>query len=215
MTHPDWTAQRLAMVRSQIEARGISDPRVLQALRTVPRHEFVPHAQRLAAYDDTPLPIGRDQTISQPFMVALMTAALEVGPGDRVLEVGTGSGYQAAVLAEVGCSVVTVERDPELAAEAAERLRRLGWPAVRVVVGDGTLGAEDGAPFRGILVTAGSPRIPESLRRQLDPEGGVLVIPVGGRGVQELVRVRRRADDFAQENLGGCRFVPLVGKEGW
>jgi protein-L-isoaspartate(D-aspartate) O-methyltransferase len=215
MTRPDWAARRLAMVRDQIEARGIRDPRVVDALRTVPRHEFVPDVERSSAYDDTPLPIGRGQTISQPFMVALMTEALRLRGGERVLEVGTGSGYQAAVLAQLGCEVYTVERDPELAAGAAARLLRLGWDRVHVVVGDGTLGLPEQAPFQGIVVTAGSPRVPAAVRRQLDPQGGALVIPVGDRGYQELLRIERHGDDFRQENLGGCRFVPLVGEEGW
>ncbi len=210
----DYDRMRAAMVEAQIRRRGIRDPRVLDALARVPRHEFVPANLRAMAYDDTPLPIGGGQTISQPYMVALMTEALGLRGGEKVLEVGTGSGYQAAVLAELGCRVISVERDPELAEQAARRLDRLGYD-VQVVVGDGTLGVPEEAPFQAILVTAGAPRVPPSLEAQLDPQGGVLVIPVGDRGVQELLRLTRRGNRVLREDLGGCRFVPLVGKEGW
>jgi len=211
----EWDRLREEMVQGQLRARGLRDARVLQALGRVPRHQFVPPGQRAMAYDDTPLPIGQGQTISQPYMVALMTEALGTRAGDKVLEVGTGSGYQAAVLAELGCRVHTVEREPALAEEAKERLGRLGYGGVHVHQGDGTLGLPAEAPFRGILVTAGGPRVPESLQDQLDPAGGVLVIPVGDRGLQDLIRVTRRGDRFSQDNLGGCRFVPLLGEEGW
>ncbi len=210
-----WTRRRERMVRTQIEARGVRDPNVLAALAAVPRHAFVPEAVRSLAYDDCPLPIGGGQTISQPYMVALMTEALGVGPGDRVLEVGTGSGYQAAILAEMGCRVHTVERDPALAEAAAQRLARLGYGQVSVHQGDGTLGWPDAAPYRGVVVTAGGPRVPGPLRDQLDPGGATLVMPVGGRGLQELLGVTRRGSRFSTEKLGGCRFVPLVGEEGW
>ncbi len=203
------------MVRTQLEARGVRVPNVLAAFVAVPRHAFVPEAVRSLAYDDCPLPIGGGQTISQPYMVALMTEALGVGPGDRVLEVGTGSGYQAAILAEMGCRVHTVERDPALAAAAARRLARLGYDRVSVHRGDGTLGWPDAAPYRGVVVTAGGPRVPDPLRDQLDPGGAALVMPVGDRGLQELLRITRRGNRFSTENLGGCRFVPLVGEEGW
>ena len=166
------------------------------------------------AYEDTPLPIGRGQTISQPYMVAIMTEALQLRGGERVLEVGTGSGYQAAILAEMGCEVDTIERDCVLADEARERLERLGYLRVTVHCGDGTLGVPEQAPFAAIVVTAGGPRVPASLKGQL-AVGGVLVIPVGDRGVQDLVRVTRTAAGFREEDLGGCRFVPLVGEEGW
>ena len=148
-------------------------------------------------------------------MVALMTDALGVVGREKVLEVGTGSGYQAAILAELGCTVHTIERDPSLAEGAAERLRRLGYENVRVHVGDGPLGLPEEAPFQAILVTAAGPRVPPSLRAQLDPGGGRLVIPVGDRGFQELLRITRRAERFSEDRLGGCRFVPLVGAEGW
>ena len=211
----DYERLRRLMVDQQIRARGIRDPLVLEAFLRVPRHEFVPRNLRSMAYDDTPLPIGRGQTISQPFMVALMTEALGIRGGEKVLEVGTGSGYQAAILAEMGCEVHTVEREPDLAREAVERLARLGYRGVKVHVGDGTLGLPEEAPFQAILVTAGGPRVPGSLKEQLDPAGGVLVIPVGERGYQELLRVTRRGNRFSTENLGGCRFVPLIGEEGW
>ncbi len=211
----DYERLRRLMVEHQIRARGVRDPLVLEAFLRVPRHEFVPENLRSMAYDDTPLPIGRGQTISQPYMVALMTEALGIRGGEKVLEVGTGSGYQAAILAEMGCEVHTVEREPDLAREAMRRLARLGYRTVKVHVGDGTLGLPEEAPFQAILVTAGGPRVPESLKEQLDPEGGVLVIPVGERGYQELMRVTRRGNRFSTENLGGCRFVPLIGEEGW
>ncbi|GAB6061428.1 protein-L-isoaspartate(D-aspartate) O-methyltransferase [Deferrisoma palaeochoriense] len=211
----DYDLLRRQMVDTQIRARGIRDPRVLEAMARVPRHEFVPENLRHMAYDDSPLPIGGGQTISQPYMVALMTEALGLRGGEKVLEVGTGSGYQAAILAELGRDVVSIERDPELARQAAERLARLGYDRVRVVVGDGTLGLPEEAPFQAIVVTAGAPKVPPSLEAQLDPQGGVLVIPVGDRGIQELLRITRKGNRFLRENLGGCRFVPLVGEEGW
>lgn len=203
------------MVSSQLEGRGIRDARVLEALRRVPRHLFVPESSRRSAYDDTPLPIGQGQTISQPYMVALMTEALHPRPGARVLEVGTGSGYQAAVLAELGCEVHTVECIPELAEGARRRLRSLGYEGVHVHPADGSLGWSAQAPYAAVLVTAGGPRVPEPLREQLAGNGGVLVIPVGDRLVQTLLRVTRRGDRCREEDLGGCRFVPLVGEEGW
>ncbi|MBI5015124.1 MAG: protein-L-isoaspartate(D-aspartate) O-methyltransferase [Deltaproteobacteria bacterium] len=215
MPQPDWAAQRLAMVLHQIEARGVRDPRVLRAMRDVPRHEFVPEAARASAYDDAPLSIGHGQTISQPFMVALMSEALRLPSGAKVLEIGTGSGYQAAILAEMLYEVHTIERDAELVAVARERLVRLGWPGVHVVVGDGTLGLPSEAPFDGILVTAGSPGVPLSLKQQLNRRSGALVIPVGDRNYQELLRIERNEEEFVEEKLGGCRFVPLVGEEGW
>jgi protein-L-isoaspartate(D-aspartate) O-methyltransferase len=210
-----WAKLRKNMVRDQLASRGIHDSQVLEAMRRAPRHEFVPENVRAMAYDDTPLPIGKGQTISQPYMVALMSEALGLRGGERILEVGTGTGYQAAVLAEMRCDVHTIEREDVLAGEARERLRRLGYDHVSVYEGDGTLGLARKAPFRGIVVTAGGPRVPESLKLQLDSKGGVLVIPVGDRGYQELVRVVRKGNRFTEENLGGCRFVPLVGEEGW
>ena len=204
------------MVATQLRARGIRDPRVLAALLEVPRDKFVPSWQRDAAYADEALPIPVGQTISQPYMVARMTELLEVVPGDRVLEIGTGSGYQAAVLVALGCRVTTIERHPELAAAARERLVRLGFgDAVEVRVGDGSLGDPDGAPWRGIVVTAAAPSVPQPLREQLDPDGGRLVVPVGGRDRQDLIVVVRRGDEWLERNDGPCVFVPLVGEAGF
>jgi protein-L-isoaspartate(D-aspartate) O-methyltransferase len=214
-TDLDWQHIRHRMVAEQIEARGIRDPLVLEAIRRVERHRFVPRSILREAYEDMPLPIGDGQTISQPFMVALMTSSLMLKGGEKVLEVGTGSGYQAAVLSEMGCVVHTIERQPHLAAEAARRLKDLGYDGVFVHEGDGTLGLPEEAPFQAIVVTAGGPRVPESLKHQLDPEGGVLSIPVGGQTFQNLFRVIRRGDAYEEEDLGGCRFVPLLGQEGW
>lgn len=211
----DWGTLRRLMVERQIAARGIRDERVLAAMGRVERHRFVPEAVRGESYEDSPLPIGEGQTISQPFMVALMTEALLLEGGEKVLEVGTGSGYQAAVLAEMGCEVHTIERNPVLAARSRAVLEELGYRSVRVHEGDGTLGRPEEAPFRGIVVTAGGPRVPDSLLHQLDADGGVLVIPVGNQAMQELMRVIRKGERFDEEDLGGCRFVPLVGEEGW
>lgn len=214
-TREEWKRLREAMVRDQIRNRGVRDAGVLAAMGRVERHEFVPENLKASSYDDTPLPIGQGQTISQPYMVALMTEALGLKGGEKALDVGTGSGYQAAVLAEMGCAVHTIERDPVLVRQSTERLRRLGYERIRLHEGDGTLGLPEEAPFEAIVVTAGGPSVPRSLKDQLSPEGGVLVIPVGERGYQELVRVVRRGGGFTEENLGGCRFVPLVGEEGW
>jgi protein-L-isoaspartate(D-aspartate) O-methyltransferase len=202
------------MVREQIEARGVRDPRVLAALRHVRREQFVPDPT--LAYEDRPVPIGDGQTISQPYIVALMAEALELGSGDRVLEVGTGSGYGAAVLAELAAEVLTVERNPRLAAAAEARLKRLGYENVRVLIGDGSLGWPAHAPYDAIIVTAAGPEIPPSLRGQLEV-GARLVMPVGGRHRdQRLIRMRRRGEhEFERESLGAVAFVPLLGEEGW
>jgi protein-L-isoaspartate(D-aspartate) O-methyltransferase len=208
--------QRERMVATQLRARGIRDERVLAALLEVPRDQFVPDWEREAAYADEALPIPVGQTISQPYMVARMTELLEVVPGDRVLEIGTGSGYQAAVLAALGGRVTTIERHAELAAAARERLVRLGFgEAVEVRVGDGSLGAPDGAPWHGIVVTAAAPAVPAPLREQLDPDGGRLVVPVGSRDRQDLIVVVRRGDEWLERNDGPCVFVPLVGEAGF
>jgi protein-L-isoaspartate(D-aspartate) O-methyltransferase len=180
----------------------------------VPRHLFVPGADPDDAYDDRPLPIGEGQTISQPYMVAVMTAALDPLPEDRVLEVGTGSGYQAAVLAELCREVITVERHPRLAERARAVLERLGFDHVRVVVGDGSLGFPERQPYKGILVTAAAPAVPDPLRQQL-AEGGRLVVPVGSSGYQELVVETRTASGFTRELREGCVFVPLIGQAGF
>ncbi|HIE52022.1 MAG TPA: protein-L-isoaspartate(D-aspartate) O-methyltransferase, partial [Armatimonadetes bacterium] len=178
-------AEREAMVERQIRARGVRDPRVLEAMRQVPRHKFVLPSLQAQAYQDTPLPIGLDQTISQPYMVALMTELLELKGPEKVLEVGTGSGYQAAILAELAEQVYTIERIPELAAAARQRLQELGYHNVTVRVGDGTLGWPEEAPFEAIIVTAGGQTVPPALKEQL-AEGGRLVIPVGGYRMQDL-----------------------------
>jgi protein-L-isoaspartate(D-aspartate) O-methyltransferase len=202
------------MVAEQLEARGIEDPRVLEAMRRVPRHLFVEASLQGRAYDDNPLPIGERQTISQPYMVAIMTEALGVRPGARLLEVGTGSGYQAAVLAELGAQVITLERIPLLAERASRVLAALGYENVRVEVADGTLGWAADAPYDGILVAAGAPGIPRPLVQQL-AEGGCLILPMGEDDLQSLVRLRRGAGGLVEEYLGECRFVKLLGCYGW
>jgi protein-L-isoaspartate(D-aspartate) O-methyltransferase len=210
----DLEEARARMVSEQIQARGISDPAVLDAMRRVPRHFFVAAALRDRAYEDTPLPIGEHQTISQPYMVALMTSALAPQPGERVLEIGTGSGYQTAVLAALGAMVVSVERIERLAEGAREVLGMLGFGGVRVELGDGGLGWPAGAPYDAILVTAGAPGIPRPLLAQLAPHGR-LVLPMGEEELQTLVRLRRTPDGLAEEYLGECRFVKLRGAWGW
>jgi len=194
---------------------GISDPKVLAAMARVPRHRFVPEAQVAFAYADGPLPIGDGQTISQPYMVAAMTEALRLAGTERVLEVGTGSGYQCAVLAELAREVVTVERIAALSERAGAVLSDLGYDNVVRVVGDGTLGAPEHAPYDAIVVTAGGPEVPRPLLDQLAP-GGRLVGPFGGREQQRLIRVRRTPQGrLEREVLGPCRFVDLVGAHGW
>ncbi|HXE75279.1 MAG TPA: protein-L-isoaspartate(D-aspartate) O-methyltransferase [Candidatus Xenobia bacterium] len=210
----DLAASRAAMVEWQLRQRGIHDPRVLRAFREVPRHEFVPPELVYQAYDDCPLPIGDGQTISQPYMVAAMTEAAELTGREKVLEVGTGSGYQAAILAQLAEHVYTIEQHPTLAASAEERLRRLGIANVTVLVGDGSLGYEAAAPYHAILVTAAAPTIPHTLTEQLAP-GGRLVIPVGSRDSQELLLVRKQDGGFTRETINYCRFVPLGGRYGW
>ena len=213
---PDVAAQRDRMVERQVAARGVRDPSVLAAMRSVPRERFLPPDLEEFAYQDAPLPIEQGQTISQPFIVALMTEALALGPEDRVLEIGTGSGYAAAVLARVAREVYTIERHAELADRARTRLAQLGFDNVVVRHGDGTLGWPEHAPYDAIVVAAGGPHVPESLLEQLAP-GGRLVIPVGeDRGLQQLVRVTRCADgSLSREELGDVRFVPLIGAHGW
>jgi protein-L-isoaspartate(D-aspartate) O-methyltransferase len=206
---------RAEMVEVQLRGRGIADESVLAAMSILPRDRFVPPRWRSHAYGDEALPIASGQSISQPYMVARMTELLEPRPGIRVLEVGTGSGYQAAVLAQLGCSVVSVERHPALADAARARLEGLGLAAsVRIVVGDGSLGREEDAPFEGIVVTAAAPAVPDALSAQL-ADGGRLVIPVGPRRRQELVLVIRRGEDFERRECGACVFVPLVGESGF
>jgi len=203
------------MVEEQLRARGLQSESVLEAMGMIPRELFLPPSRHHEAYIDQALPLSQGQTISQPFMVAVMTEALDLDPSYRVLEIGTGSGYQTAILAHLAAEVFSIERIPELAYQAEDALDDLGCENVRIRVADGTLGWPDEAPFDGILVTAGAPRIPESLKGQLIEDGGRLVVPVGDRFVQELVRVTRKGDSFESENLLACRFVPLLGEEGW
>lgn len=205
----DYEQKRAEMVRTQIEERGVTDESVLRALRRVPRHLFVPKSQRAHAYEDRPLPIGNGQTISQPYIVAYMTALLKPDADDRVLEVGTGSGYQAAVLAETVEEVYTIEIVPELARSARERLQRLGYDNVHVKEGDGYQGWKAHAPYDGIIVTAAPERVPPPLIDQLK-EGGRLVIPVGARGdVQTLKLIRKKRGRIHTEDIIRVRFVPF------
>ncbi len=206
--------KRRRMVEEQIRRRGVSDPAVLAALERVPRHRFVPEEYLDLAYDDRPLPIGKEQTISQPYIVGYMTEALELGPADRVLEVGLGSGYQAAVLAELAAEVYSVEVQPELARRAARTLAELGYASIRVRVGDGREGWPEAAPFDAIIATAAPEEVPRLLLSQLVP-GGRMVIPVGTH-VQELRRIRRtrEGEGFTTEPLMGVRFVPMTGPPG-
>ena len=215
MQDADWERLRMEMVLHQIRRRGVSDARVLGALERVPRERFVPARVRARAYTDHALPIGCGQTISQPFMVAVMTEALRLRPVDRVLEVGTGSGYQAAVLARLAAEVCTIERLADLADRARRLLDELGYGDVRVRVGDGCAGWPERAPFDAILVAAGAPSPPPSLVEQLAPDGGRLVAPVGDRDLQSLVVVERSGNAFTTTRLMACRFVPLVGEQGW
>jgi protein-L-isoaspartate(D-aspartate) O-methyltransferase len=204
------------MVDAQVARRGIGDRHVLQAMRRVPREAFVEPGFEEFAYEDSPLPIGEDQTISQPYIVAAMIEGAEVKPGNRVLEVGTGSGYAAAILSRIAGQVYSIERHPSLLQSATERLAKLGYDNIELRVGDGTLGWGDAAPFDAILVAAGGPRVPEKLREQL-AIGGRLVIPVGEEGKhQNLLKITREEEDkYEEEDLGPVMFVPLVGEYGW
>lgn len=207
-----FAAYREQMVRSQIEARGVKNSRVLEAMLTVPRHEFVPLEYKEHSYADQPLPIGYGQTISQPYIVALMTELLEIEEGDKVLEVGTGSGYQAAILAEITDQVFSVEIIPELAESAAARLKSLGFGRVKVANLDGYYGWEEHAPYDGIIVTCAPDHVPPPLLQQLK-DGGRLIIPVGPPGAyQTLWVVKREGDEFRYKNWGGVTFVPLTGE---
>jgi protein-L-isoaspartate(D-aspartate) O-methyltransferase len=211
---PDYTAERLVMIRGQLQRRGITDTRVLQAMQEVPRHAFVPPEWRHEAYSDRPLPIADNQTISQPYMVAIMTQSLGLQGHERVLEVGTGSGYQAAVLSRLAAHVYTMEYFRALAERARAILQRLGYTNVQVITGDGGPGLPMHAPYHGILVAAAAPHVPQPLLTQL-AEGGRLVIPVGSATSQELLIITRRGDGYAQLRSVPCRFVPLLGREGW
>ena len=206
--------KREEMVRSQIEARGVRDPLVLSAFRAVPRHLFVSEALREQAYGDYPLPIGEQQTISQPYIVAEMTQALELSIDDRVLEIGTGSGYQAAILAQIVYRVYTVERKRSLYMQARNLFDKLNYHNIVTKYADGTKGWQEESPFDAIVVTAGAPEVPEVLINQL-ADGGLLVVPVGNQHTQELIKIYRDKGNIQKTNLGGCRFVKLVGEHGW
>jgi protein-L-isoaspartate(D-aspartate) O-methyltransferase len=209
--------QRMKMVDTQLRSRGIRDARVLKAMEKIPRHLFIDEALRDQAYSDGPLPIGENQTISQPYIVALMTEALELKGHEKILELGTGSGYQTAVLAELASRVLSIERISFLAAKARKILDSLNYFNVALRVGDGTYGWREESPFDGIMVTAGAPRVPDSLVEQL-AVGGKLVVPVGNRYSQDLLKVTRLSEktgDTETEDLGGCRFVSLIGEHGW
>ena len=208
-----WAREK--MLEKDIIPRGVKDERVLDALRKVPRHLFVEGAQRMNAYEDHPLPIGEGQTISQPYIVAAMSEALQLDGTETILEIGTGSGYQTAILAELAQRVYSVERVPSLTGKARKALDSQGYSNVLVKLADGTMGWKEYAPYDRILVTAGSPSVPEPLTEQLKP-GGVLVIPVGSNSVQELTRVIKGEDGtLKEERMGSCVFVKLVGKHGW
>lgn len=215
-TYGSFERNRRIMVEDQIEDRGVRDPATLRAMQKVPRHKFVLPGYQDSAYEDRPRPIGHGQTISQPYIVALMTEALGLKGGESVLEIGTGCGYAAAVLHEAGAEVVTIERLRALADLARGNLKQAGYDDVTVICGDGTLGHEEAAPYDGIVVTAGGPSVPETLKHQLKV-GGRLVIPVGlSPHTQRLLRITRTGeDDFSEEDLGGVMFVPLIGEEGW
>ena len=213
---PDFTAEREAMVERQLKRRGITEPHILEAFLAVPREAFVSEEYAHRAYGDHPLPIEADQTISQPYIVALMIQAAGIKPGDTVLEVGSGSGYAAAVISRIAAKVIGIERQHALVGLARERLERLGYANVEIVEGDGTKGWPDKAPYDAILAAASGSHVPAPLVGQLGPNGR-LVMPVGEPGwVQELIKVTKQEDGILkQENLGGVRFVPLIGEEGW
>lgn len=206
--------QREAMVKNQIEARGVSDPKTLAAMRRVPRHLFVNEALMDQAYNDHPLPIGEQQTISQPYIVAMMTEALQIDEDDRVLEIGTGSGYQAAVLAEIAYRVYTIERNRTLYQNARKVFENLGYYNIIPRYSDGTIGWREESPFDAIIITAGAPEIPKPLMDQL-AMGGRMVIPVGSSLSQKMIKVVKDEQGIHQSELGGCRFVRLVGQYGW
>lgn len=210
----DFPKARSKMVEEQIIARGIKDPKVIAAIKKVPRHLFVEEALQGQAYSDHPLPIGEKQTISQPYMVALMTEALELTGRDRVLEIGAGSGYQTAILAEIALNVFSIERVRSLAINARKLLYELGYLNVEIKFSDGTYGWPEESPFNAIIVTAGAPGIPPVLIDQL-MLGGRLVIPVGDAYVQDLFKIIKTEEGIRKEDLGGCRFVKLIGKYGW
>lgn len=211
----DWDRLRAEMVEKQLRRRGVRDLRVLEAMRKTPRHEFIPGAPGSAAYADEPVPIGAGQTMSQPYMVAVMAEALELAGSERVLEVGAGCGYHAAVLAELAAEVFTIECEPELVNLARTNLARLGYRRVTVLEGDGSLGYPPAAPYQAISVAAGAPEVPARLLQQLDENNGRLVIPVGSLDDQELRLIRKRAGRIETRVVNYCRFVPLRGEQAW
>ncbi len=206
--------ERQLMVEQQLIGRDIEDSSVLAAFREVPRHEFVPEEQQDNAYQDSPLPIDEDQTISQPYIVAEMIETLRPEAGDRVLEVGTGSGYATAILSRLAEKVYSIERFKKLARKAESRFQSLGYKNIELHIGDGTKGWSEKAPYEGILVSAAAPEIPVSLQEQLAP-GGRMVVPVGDKGMQKLFRLEYKNGEIKKNNLGLVRFVPLIGEEGW
>ncbi|MCX5894894.1 MAG: protein-L-isoaspartate(D-aspartate) O-methyltransferase [Proteobacteria bacterium] len=209
-----WHTERLLMVEHQLKARGISNNKVLNAMAKIPREVFIPAEYRDSAYKDGPLPIGEGQTISQPYMVAIMTQCLQLKGPVKVLEIGTGSGYQMAILLEITPHVYSIERLPAIVQKARENLALAGFEHPSIRVGDGSCGWPEEAPFDGIIVTSGAPRIPSSLKEQLS-DGGRLVIPVGSRYSQVLYTVTRQGNGFLEEEITACVFVPLIGKYGW
>jgi len=213
MTH-DYRLARERMIKNQLIPRGIADENVLRAMGKIQRHLFVEDALVGEAYNDHPLPIGQKQTISQPYIVALMTEALDLTGKEKVLEIGTGSGYQTAILAELSTKVYTVERIQPLLEKSKSLLQSLGYTNIYFKAFDGTLGWEDFSPFDAIMVTAGAPKVPDPLLRQL-ADGGRIIIPIGNRYSQDLIKVTRVKDRFVEKNLGGCRFVDLIGEHGW
>jgi protein-L-isoaspartate(D-aspartate) O-methyltransferase len=203
-----------SMVEKQLRVRGIKDERVLEAMLAVPRHEFVPPELQSAAYEDRPLPIGSRETISQPYIIAVITEAAMVAPGDKALEIGSGSGYQAALLAQLGARVFAMESNPQLAVESIERLARLGYGNIEVIAADGSQGFPDQSPYDVIIISAGTPSVSPVLLDQV-AEGGRLVAPVGSLQQQELQVLTRRSGRITTRLLGACQFVPLIGKGGW
>lgn len=211
----EYTSKRQRMVESQLLPRGITDPRVIAAMRKVPRHLFLDEALWPEAYEDHPAPIGEKQTISQPYIVALMTEALHLKGKERILEIGTGSGYQTAILAEIAEQVYSIERLPNIAKTARKIIDRLHYTNIVITIGDGTLGWKEHCPYDGIIVTAAAPYAPKPLLEQLEI-GGRLVIPIGDESTQDLtVYIRESPENYEKESYGGCRFVKLIGEQGW
>ena len=211
----DWERELNDLIEFELRPSGITDERVLSAMRKVKRHKFIPETLRDRAYGNYPLPIGENQTISQPYIVGLMTQALEIMKTDKVLEIGTGSGYQAAILAELAEIVYTIERLDTLSTKARTNLYSQGYDNIFLIVGDGTLGLPEYAPYDKIIVTAAAPKATETLLSQLN-NGGKMVVPVGNRSIQDLKLIEKALNGrIYRKSLGGCRFVPLIGKEGW